>query len=101
MPTLEFIDSVLFPNSVPYKIKIARLVNTYGGDATIQDIDNIDFLYEAIVVSLDNLKMLYDNQYAFDHAKIASINSFMMYFDENTDNYTQNEASKYANYLIN
>ena len=44
--------------------------------------------------------MLSDEQYTFSNEKIASINSFMVLFDDNTDNFTKEEINKYVKYFI-
>ena len=100
IPTIEFAQSVPCPGQIQYKCKQVRLV-VINYNATVQEIDSIDFLYETIYVFLKSVKMLYDNQYVFNHDKVASTNSFMVYFDDSTSNYTLNEVHKYANYFIN
>ena len=100
IPIIEFIDSVSRSDSIPYNCKLVGLVDIQD-DVTIKDIDSIDYLYETISVNLKNLKMLYDNQYVFDHEKIASVNSFMIDFYEDNGDFTPNDVNKYAKYFIN
>ena len=100
IPTLNFIEQVLYPKVTPYKCKLVGLLEIYDSNVTTQDFDSIDFLYETISVSLSNLKMLSDKQYTFSNEKIASINSFMVFFDDNTDNITKEQINKYVKYFI-
>ena len=100
IPIIEFIDSDSRSDSIPYNCKLFGLVDIQD-DVTIKDIDSIDYLYETISVNLKNLKMLYDNQYVFDHEKTASANSFMIDFYEDNGNSTPNDVNKYAKYFIN
>ena len=44
IPILEFVQLVLIPREIPYKFKLAKLVNVQYNNAAIQDIDEIDFL---------------------------------------------------------
>ena len=97
---MEFVRSIPCPGRIQYKCKQVGLVDI-DYNATVQEIDSIDYLYETISVFLKNAKMLYDNQYVFNHDKVASINSFMVYFHDSANNYTLNEVHKYANYFIN
>ena len=39
IPILEFVQSVLIPSEIPYKFKLAKLVNVKYNNSTIQDID--------------------------------------------------------------
>ena len=99
-PVLEFIDSISCSESRTYNYKLVGLLDIYD-DVTIQDIDSIDYLYETISLNLTNLKMLYDNQYVFDHEKTESVNSVMIDFYDCTDHYSLSDVSKYTNYIIN
>ena len=101
IPIIEFIDKVFYPVKMPYKCKKVGLVEIYDDNMTIQDIENISYLYETISLSLGNMKKFYDNQYKFNHESIASVNSFMIDFDDSIDKCTLNDVSKYANYFIN
>ena len=87
-PTLEFSAKTLCPNPDKFRFKIAHLLGIFEEAFQIKHLDSLDWLYHEICVTLNTLKILYDNKYEFHHKQSAFTSGIWIYYENRSNKNT-------------
>ena len=101
IPVLEFMDQIEYPFDRIPPVKITETFECNIESISTQELDKVNFKFNAFSTTLTNAKFIYDYGYRFSDSQCAHCKQILLEYDDSSSEFLPETINKIVSYMIN